>query len=482
MRILIVGAGNSGRHLAAKLCDMSHEVVVMDRSAEALAILDAQLDVMTVTGSGSSPDILEKAELAKADLLIAVTDSDEVNILACHCAHSAGVANTVARIANQALLNSPLLDHKGLGIDCMVSQNNEAAEELFKILRNPGLLESVDLLDGRVLIARIKVCPESPLLDGPLASLGARESDPIDNTVEERDESEQQDTLRPPETRARGNDVAKLMARVRFIVARRGETMSLPRGNTSLEAGDDLYVAVQPQDLRQFLDWAYPGRQAFEKSVIAGGGGLGLDLVQRLESESLPVVLLERDATRAGECSDVLLKTLVLHGDASDQELLVNAGVGPDTAFVAITGDEELNIISCMLARKLGAVFTVALVSKPEYVPIIRTLGLLSRVVSPHISMINAILHFVRGKHIRAAACLHQAPGELLHVVVRKRHRWAGKPVHRLKMPGECLIVTVLRDDTIHVPTGELTIQEGDQLVIFALPADVSRVQGMFKN
>ncbi|NQU41177.1 MAG: Trk system potassium transporter TrkA [Lentisphaerae bacterium] len=464
MRILIIGAGNSGRHLAVKLCEMSHEVVVVDKAAETLAVLDAQLDVMTIVGSGSSPEVLERAELKKADLLIAVTNSDEVNLIACICAHEAGVPNTVARVGEPALLHSPLLDYKRLGIDCLVSQNEEASKELFDILSNPGLLESVKLLDGRVLIARIKVRSDSPLLDGPISSLSA--------TPQPRPDAPAEDETDEPD----------LISRIRFIAAMRGEEVYLPRGDTSFAAGDDVYAAVQPDDLRLFLDWAYPGRESFDKRVIAGGGGLGLTVAQRLEEASVPVVLLEQNATRAGECSDVLHKTLVLHGNASDQQTLVSAGVGQDTAFVAITGDEELNIISCMLAHKMGAAFTVALVSKPEYVPVIRALGLLSRVLSPHLSMINAILHFVRGKHIRAAVCLHKAPGELLHVVIREGHRWAGKPISRLKMPGDCLIATVLRGDTIHVPTGELTIEEGDQLVIFALPDDVGRVQGMFKG
>ena len=482
MRILIIGAGNAGRHLAAKLCEMSHAVVVVDREPERLAALDAQLDVMTIVGSGSSPDTLQKAELKKADLLIAVTNSDEVNILACICAHEAGVPNTVARIVDTALLDSPLFDYKRLGVDCLVSQNMEAADELFDILRNPGLLESVDLLDGRVLIARIKVRPNSPLLSAALAELGVARPE-FDALPPET--AAATDTPEPepaPVVQGSEKEVADLIARIRFITAMRGEVTYIPKGDTHFEADDDVYVAIQPENLRRFLDWAYPGRQAFGKSVIAGGGGLGLDLARRLETESIPAVLLERDADRAGECSDVLHKTLVMHGDASDQETLINAGVGPDTAFVAITGDEELNIISCMLAHKLGAIFTVALVSKPEYVPVIRTLGLLSRVVSPHLSMINAILHFVRGKHIRAAVCLHKAPGELLHVVVPKKHRWAGKSVSRLKMPGDCLIATVLRGDDIHVPTGDLIVQEGDQLVIFALPEDVGRVQSMFKD
>lgn len=448
MRILIVGAGNTGRNLATKLCHMDHDVVVIDHSSKQLASLDAILDVMTVLGNGSSPDVLEKAEIAKADLLIAVTSLDEANIIACQYAHAVGVSHTVARVSNAAFSRSPMLDFKKLGVDLMISQNEEVGREIHDILRHPGLNESLELFEGQLVIAGVRIRPGSPLLREPLSGLQA---DPM-------------------------------VARVRFIAVLRGDRLILPRGDTRCELGDDLYVAVKEADLTSILDWICPGRQAFEKTVLAGGGGLGLDLAQRMEEERMSAVLLERDGDRAEECSDELLKTTVFHGDASDRETLVNAGVGPDTAFVAITGDEELNIISCILAHQLGAVLTLAQVTNASYVPVIQSLGLLDRVVSPHQSMVNSILHFVRGRHVKAAAQLHRAPGELLHVAVRQGHGWVGKPVHRLKMPGDCVLVSVLRNGQIHVPTGELIIQQEDQLVVFCRPEDATRVQSAFKN
>lgn len=448
MRILIIGAGNTGRNLAAKLCEMDHDVVIVDDVPEQLAALDAQCDLLTVQGSGSSPDILVKAEVSKADLMIAVTGVDEVNILACQIAHAAGVDHAVARVANRELMQSQLVDFKQLGVDLMISQNEEVGREIFDMLRHPGLTESTELLDGRLVIAGIRVHAEGPLAQGSLSELH-------------------------PESMVSG---------VRFVARLQDGQLSLPSGETHFEVGDDVYVAIKPDDIPTFLDWAYPGRRAFGKAVIAGGGGLGMDLAKRMEGVKVPTVLLEQDTDRADECSEELNTSLVLLGDASDRETLLNAGVGPNSAFVAITGDEELNIISCVLAHKLGAAFTLAQVTNPDYVPVIRSIGLVNGVVSPHLSMVNAILHFVRGQHVKAAVQLRRAPGEFLHVAIRKGHRWAGKPVHRLKMPGKCLIATVLRDDQIHVPTGDLTIQEGDQLVMFALPSDVERVEGAFKS
>ncbi len=448
MRILIIGAGNTGRNLAAKLCDMEHDVVVVDRAPGQLAALDAHLDVMTVLGHGSSPDVLERAELTKADLLVAVTSMDEVNIVACQYAHAAGVSNTVARVADPAFERSSLLDFKQLGVDLLISQNGELSREIHDILRHPGLTESLELLDGRVTIAGVRVRETTPLLRGPLALL---RSDPM-------------------------------MSHFRFIAILRGDELILPRGDTCLEVGDDLYVAVKPEGVSATLDWMYPARRPLEKIVIAGGGGLGLGLSDRLEEERTPVVLIEHDEARAETCSDGLRKTLVLHGNASDREILTDAGVGEDTAFVAITGDEELNIISCILAHKLGAVLTLAQVSNLSYVPVIQSLGLLDRIVSSHQSMVNAILHFVRGRNVRSAAQLHRAPGELIHVAVRKGHRWAGKQVRTLKMPGDCVLATVLRGDVIQIPSGDLVIQAGDQLVIFCRTDDVERVQSTFKS
>jgi len=448
MRILIVGAGNTGRNLATKLCHMDHDVVVVDHSANQLAALDAILDVMTVLGSGSSPDVLEKAEIAKADLLIAVTSLDEANIIACQFAHAVGVSYTVARVSNTAFSHTSMLDFKQLGVDLIISQNEEVGREIHDILRHPGLNESLELFDGQLAIAGVRIRSGSPLLREPLAGL---QTDPM-------------------------------VSRARFIAVLRGDHLILPRGDTRCELGDELYVAVKEADLAAILDWICPGRQAFGKTVLAGGGGLGLDLAQRMEEERMSAVLLERDGDRAEECSDELLKTTVFHGDASDRETLINAGVGPDTAFVAITGDEELNIISCILAHQLGAVLTLAQVTNASYVPVIQGLGLLDRVVSPHQSMVNAILHFVRGRHVKAAAQLHRAPGELLHVAVRQGHSWVGKPVHRLKMPGDCVLVSVLRNGQIHVPTGELVIQQEDQLVVFCRPEHATRVQSAFKN
>ena len=447
MRILIIGAGNAGRHLAAKLSEERHDIVIVDRDDAALNEVAAQLDIQTVAGEGSSPRILEKAGLMKTDLIVAVTDKDEVNILACAFANTAGVPHKVARVSNPDFIHAHTkFDLRKMGIDLIISQKEECADEIYTILRMPGTIEAVDMLEGRVLAVGVKIHMDSPL---------------VMQTLKEFPRPE-------------------LLQRIRFIGLVRADELLIPKGDTQLMIGDDLYFCGQPSDVNEFLEWASPEHERFEKVIIAGGGDLGLQLALRMEKTDTPVVLIERNADRAEACSLLLDRTLVIRGDALDQETLENAGVIHGCAFVAVTGSDENNIMICLLAEKAGATFTLAQVTRPEYVPIIGSLSLLDRAVSSHMSMINAILHFVRGKNVKAAALLHKLPGELLDVVLTPGHRWVDKPIRSIRIPTGVMIATVLRDQTATAPTGDLVLRSGDRLILFSVPEAVSRVEDLF--
>jgi trk system potassium uptake protein TrkA len=449
MRILIVGAGNAGRHLAAKLSEERHDIVIVDRDEAALNEVASQLDIQTVPGEGSSPRVLEKAGLAKTDLLVAVTDKDEVNILACAFAQAAGVPHKVARVSNPDFIHSnSTFDLRKMGIDLVISQKEECADEIFTVLRMPGTIEAVDMLDGRVLAVGVKVHMDSPLVLQTLKNFPRPE----------------------------------LLQHIRFIGLMRGDELLIPKGDTQLMIGDDIYFCGDPAIVTEFLAWACPEHEKFEKIIIAGGGDLGLQLAMRLDKTGTPIVLIERNAERAEACSLQLDRALVIKGDALDQETLENAGIINGSAFVAATGSDENNIMICLLAEKAGATFTLAQVTKPEYVPIIGSLSLLDRAVSSHMSMINAILHFVRGKNVKAAALLHKLPGELLDVALAPGHRWVDKPVRTLRIPNGVLIATILRGSDILPPTGDQVLREGDHLVLFAVPEAVGKVEGLFRG
>lgn len=443
MRIVIIGAGAAGQQLARRLCEERHDVVMVDAHAEPLAEMETQLDVMTVIGPGSSPSTLEQAEIGKADLVVAVTSHDDVNILACILAHSAGVSHKVARISNTDYINeSGPFDLRAMGIDMVVSQKEECAHDIFNVLRLPGTIEVVDILQERAIVVGIKIDIDSPLA---LATLQA---------------------FPKPE----------LITRIRFVALQRGDQLSIPRGSTQFMIGDDVYMVGEPDAITEFLHWAYPERPNFQKIVIAGGGDLGLHLSQLIETIGVENMLLEPDRDRAERCAEALNGTLVLKSDPLDPATFEDVGITSDTAFVATTDDDENNIICCLLAEKRGAGFTAAQVTKTGYAPIINSLSLMDRAVNPYTSMINAISRFIRGTHIESAASLYSLPGEVIEVRLPEHSPWVGRTIEQIGNLRDGIIAAILRDGEVFPATGDFTLASNDHLALFVLPKASERI------
>lgn len=449
MRAVIIGAGNAGSNLAVKLCQERHDVVLVDRDSSALSEVESQLDVLTVEGHGCNPRVLEEAELPKTDLVVAVTSSDDVNILACYQAAVAGVPYKVARIADPDYLRpNSSLKLSSAGVDLAINPREECAKDILNNLKLPGAQEVIRLLEERVLAVGIRVRSQSPLLNCSLRSFPRPE----------------------------------FLQTIRFIAILRNGELIIPHGDTTFHVGDDVYIVGRPSEIPAFLDWVFPNRPHVQKVVIAGGGGVGVPLARFLEREKMPVDLIEADDITASHIAALLDRTTVIRGNALSVETLNECSLGPGVAFVAGTGSEENNIISCLLARKHGAGTTIAQVTDPEYVPILNSLSSLDRAVSTHLSMINSILHFIRGRQIESASILHMLPGELLEVGLTSRSGWAGKKICNLRIPAGAVIAAVLRDETVCAPTGDLPLLEGDRLVIFATPRAVKKLSSIFRK
>lgn len=446
MRILIIGAGNAGRQLAMRLCEEKHSVVMVDTDPQVLAEAEAKLDILTICGPGSSPRVLEEAQVDKCQLVIAVTNSDEVNILACLYAHSAGVPRKVARVSSPEYLHmDDTYDLTRMGIDLVINQKQECAREIFNMLQLPGALEAFNLFEGKVMVAGFDVSAVSPLLD------------------------------RTPAECVR----LDLIQSVRIIAIRRNDKLVIPHGDTVFQKSDLVYLVGQSADVSAFFEWVCPDLKPFDKVIIAGGGDLGLMLAQQVEKE-LDCVLLEKDDERARRCSMLLDRALILKADALSESTLDEAGLTGNTAFVALTGDDENNIMNCLMAQKKGAAFTVTQIARTDYVPVIEQLYLVNRVVSPYISMTHAILHYLRSQKVQAASLLHNLPGELLDVVISKANKLAGNKICDIKLPRESIIATVLRGHDVLTATGDLILLPEDRLLIFAHPDAVRKIQSMF--
>lgn len=446
MRIVIIGAGNAGRQLAQRLCEEKHSVVMVDIDQQALAQAEAGLDILTVCGKGSNPNVLEEAQVDKSDLLIAVTDNDEVNVLSCLLGHASGVKGKIARVTNPAFLKaSDHYDLKKMGIDLVINQKHECAREVFNMLQMPGAQEAFDLFDGKVMVAGFTINAMSPMLDRTPA-----ECDRMD-----------------------------LIQNVRVIAIRRNDQLVVPHGSTTFKQGDVVYLVGKRPDIANFFKVVQPDIEPFEKVIIAGGGDLGLMLAKFIEHE-VNTVLLEQDEERARFCSSELDKTLVLRADALTESALEESGLHDKTAFVALTGDDEGNIMNCLMAQKKGAAFTATQITRTDFIPVVESLYLVNRVVSPYISTSNAILHWLRSKKVRTASLLHNLPGELLDVIIAPNHAIAGKRIKEIKIPSTAIIATVLRDGEVVTATGDLQLQADDRVLLFCHPDAVKKIQSIF--
>jgi trk system potassium uptake protein TrkA len=446
MRIVIIGAGNAGRQLAKRLCEERHSVVMIDRDAQALAQAEAGLDILTVCGQGSNPSVLAEAHTEKSDLLIAVTDNDEVNILACLLGNAAGVKGKIARVTNPDFLESPSgYDLKKMGIDLVINQKHECAREVFNMLQMPGAQEAFDLFAGKVMVAGFTINAVSPLLDRTPA-----ECDRLD-----------------------------LIQSVRVIAIRRKKQLVVPHGNTIFKQDDVVYLVGKRADISNFFQWVQPDIEPFEKVIIAGGGDLGLMLAKFIETE-VDTVLLEQNEERARYCSTQLNKTLILRADALTESALEESGLHDKTAFVALTGDDEGNIMNCLMAQKKGASFTATQITRTDFIPVVESLYLVNRVVSPYVSTTNAILHWLRSKKVQAASLLHNLPGELLDVVIAPNHKVDGMRIKEIKIPSTAIIATVMREGEVVTATGDLQLQAEDRVLLFCHPDAVKKIQSIF--
>jgi trk system potassium uptake protein TrkA len=219
--------------------------------------------------------------------------------------------------------------------------------------------------------------------------------------------------------------------------------------------------------------------QSFEKVIIAGGGDLGLMLAKFIEND-IDCVLLEHDEERARYCSAELNKTLVLRADALTESALEESGLHSRTAFVALTGDDEGNIMNCLMAQKKGASFTATQITRTDFIPVVEQLYLVNRVVSPYISTTNAIMHWLRSKKARAASLIHNLPGELLDITIQDGSRLIGKHIREIRMPDTAIIATAMRKDEVVTATGDLELNAGDRMLIFCHPDAVKKIQSIF--
>ncbi|HSJ15779.1 MAG TPA: Trk system potassium transporter TrkA [Longimicrobiales bacterium] len=446
MRILILGAGDVGFHVAQQLANENHDVVVIEQDRERARMSQDFLDAMVIEGNGASLTTLEQAGITKTDLLLAVTSHDEVNLMACLSAAQYGVPKRIARVSKPDYYDhTGILPPDRLGVDLMINPERECALESYQLLQSAAAAEFAQFESGVVQLIGVRVKPSAPVVGKRLLEIG----------------------------RFAGGIRALVVA-----ISRGGQTI-IPTGATRIQEGDLVFVIGEPSHMPDVLPLVGYDRFDLRRVVIAGGSREAWLLAHMLEEHKIGCTLIEIDRNRALVLSENLRRSLVLHGDATDLELLEMEGVGDADGFVAYTGSDETNLLSCLLAKNLGTRRVISLIKRLNYIPLVSRVGV-DAAVSPHMAAANAILSHVRRGSVLAVATLRGTRAEGIEFNVPDRFPYAGIPLADVKLPRGSLVGAIIRGEHVIIPGGTDTIEIGDRIVVFVLPETLREVEDLF--
>ncbi|CAN5720073.1 Trk system potassium transporter TrkA [soil metagenome] len=446
MKILIIGAGDVGFHLAQQLSSENHDVVVIEQDRARVRAIEDSLDAVVIEGNGASLRTLEKAGIGKTDLLLAVTSLDEINIMACLSASQYEVPKRVARVSKPDYYDhSGILPPERLGVDLMINPERECALETYQLLHSAAATEFAQFEAGMVQMIGVRVKPDAPAAGKRLLEIG----------------------------RSTGAFNALVVA-----IGRAGQTI-IPSGGTRVEVGDLVYILGEPADLPEVLPLAGYSRFDLRRVIIGGGSREAWFLAQMLEEHRIECTIIESNRSRALELSEELGRALVFHGDATDLELLEMEAIGDVDGFVAYTGSDETNLLACLLAKSLGARKVVSLIDRFDYIPLVSRVGV-DAAVSPRMSAVNAILTHVRRGSVLAVATLRGTRAEGIEFDVPAAFRHAGVPLAEVRLPKGSLIGAIIRDEKVIIPHGTDAIEIGDRVIVFTMSDSRAEVEELF--
>ena len=445
MRIIIIGAGEVGYHIAQRLAVENKEVVVIDKSADALRKLAEASDVQTIQGSGSSPKVLEDAGIAEADIFLAVTDSDEINLIACVFANMLSKTVTkLARIRGGMYTNyQHLLTGDGIGITKIINPDEEVVNSILRLMSVPGAVEINEFAGGKIRLIGINLPDDSPVVGTQLLHL--------------RDKI--------------GDDLGIVIA----ALVRNGQLI-IPSGLDEIRKGDVVYFVCDIRDQEDIIDRLGISSEPVREVMIIGGGNIGYKLAKALDNKYYHTRILENRQKRCEFLSERLDRPIVLMGDSTDQEILREENIQDMDMVIAVTGDEETNILTCLLAKSLGAKSTVTRVNNFGYMPLIEPIGI-DYVVCPRLSAINSLLHYIRRGKIISSVSIKGEEAEALEAVAHEGSPIVGKAVKDINFPRGCLILCFQRGHEVVIPRGDTVIEPGDQLIIISTRQNIPKVE-----
>jgi len=452
MKVIICGAGQVGWQIARHLAGEKNDVTVVDQNAELVRRATEALDVRGVAGFASYPDVLERAGARDADMIIAATHSDEVNMVTCQVAHSVfGITRKIARLRAQSYqdaIYSDLYRKDHLPIDVVISPEREVAEAALQRLAAPATFDTESFMNGRAQLLGIALDDDCPVLNTPLRQL------------------------------------TELFSTLRAIVVgvRREGTLFAPEPGDQLFSGDQIYVFSHVEDVNRTLEIFGKATKKQERIIIVGGGNVGLAVAQALEkrTDRVRAKLIEMGRQQAESAADSLERTIVLNGDGMSMEILAEASVERADAILAVTDDDKTNILVAVRAKQAGCAMAIALINDPTLAPLMAGLDI-DAYINPRATTVSSILRHIRHGRVRAIYSIGDAEAEVIEAQVLSTSSIAGRLVRDIEFPEGVLMGALMKGDRVLKPTGDTRVEDGDVIALFCMAGDVPEVERLLQ-
>ncbi|KAB2885607.1 MAG: Trk system potassium transporter TrkA [Albidovulum sp.] len=452
MKVIICGAGQVGWQIARHLAGEKNDVTIVDNNADLVRRATETLDVQGVAGFASYPDVLERAGARDADMIIAATHSDEVNMVTCQVAHSVfGITRKIARLRAQSYMDaiySDLYRRDHLPIDVVISPEREVAEAALQRLSAPSTFDTESFMNGRAQLLGIALDEDCPVLNTPLRQL------------------------------------TDLFSTLRAIVVgiRREGRLFAPEPGDQLFAGDQVYVFAHVEDVNRTLDIFGKATKKQERIVIIGGGNVGLAVAQALErrTDRIRAKIIERSRAQAERAADSLQRTIVLNGDGMSADLLAEANIERADAVLVVTDDDKTNILAAVRAKQAGCPMAIALINDPTLVPLMGALDI-DAYINPRATTVSSILRHIRHGRVRAIYSIGDAEAEVIEAQVLSTSPIAGRLVREIEFPEGVLMGALMKGEKVVKPTGDTRVDEGDVIALFCMSGDVPEVERLLQ-
>ena len=444
MNAVILGAGKVGYSIASLLAKERHNVTVVEPNPDRARVVEESMDVQVIIGNGACSEVLQKCNIKATDLLVAVTESDEVNMLACLLAKQSGVAKTVARIRNpEYASDEKLLNNPSLGIDLAINPEKVTAKEVTQLLHYPEAMDVNYYANGRLLMLDLRVEGKNPTIGKCLKDLpGTKEY-----------------------------VIVAIIRKNKIIV---------PRGDDIIEENDQLLIMTKKEKAIEVEGYLGFKHYTIDSCMILGGNRVAFYLAQYLEKEDMEIKIIEKNYEECKKLSAALDGAIVLNGDIGDIDLLQDEGISETDALIALSDDDKLNVLTCLLAKQLGAKNRIAQIRRSDYMPLMQQVGI-GVCVCPQMLTAEAILKFVRKGKYLSISIIENGGAEAYEVVLTEdMKKLVNKRIMDIKFPKGAIIGSIFRNDEVIIPSGGDVLLAGDRLVVFTSAERVGKIDAIF--